>query len=102
MDALAGPGLLTKQTALLLLPLGSLAILWQAGAVPHPWRKRLIDGSAFLGAALLVGGGWYAYNTMRYQDPFGLEPHYASQNPLHSLQGGYFLGILRSYWAAFG
>jgi len=49
-----------------------------------------------------VGGGWYAYNIIRYQDPFGLEPHYASQNPLHSLQGGYFLSILRSYWATFG
>ena len=114
LGGLVGLGLLTKQSALLLLPLGLLAVVWQRGTLfmsPIPRggqvasilrRKMLADGGAFLAVALAVGGWWYARNGILYGDPLGLEPHFAHQIPLVHLGLSEALMTVCSYWAAFG
>ena len=109
LGGLVGLGLLTKQSAMLLLPLGLLAVVWQRGdaffALPSRGgrrRKVLADGGAFLAAALGVGGWWYVRNAILYGDPLGLEPHFASQVPLTHFGLDEALKTARSYWASFG
>ncbi|MDY7076452.1 MAG: glycosyltransferase family 39 protein [Chloroflexota bacterium] len=110
LGGLAGLALLTKQNGLLLLPLGLLAVAWQRGLALPPygrdwkgaWRKLLGDGSAFLAAALGVGGWWYVRNAILYGDLLGLETHFASQVALTHFGLPEVLMMARSYWAAFG
>jgi len=102
LGGLVGLGLLTKQSALLLMPLGLLAVVWQRGAGPFLRRKVLADGGAFLAVALGVGGWWYVRNAILYGDLLGLEPHLAHQVPLAHFGLNEALMTLRSYWAAFG
>ncbi|MCX7682846.1 MAG: glycosyltransferase family 39 protein [Anaerolineae bacterium] len=96
---LAGLGLLTKQSALLLLPLGALAAIWQSG---RPLRTRLADGGIFLSVALAVGGWWYIRNALLYGDPLGLASHFAAQAPLFRFGLREAWMTARSWWAAFG
>lgn len=105
---LAGLGMLTKQSALLVLPVGVLAALLgpntgQAGQslTRHPAR-RLGRATAFAAAALLVGGGWYVSNFLRYGDVLGTGPHYAMQAQPMSFGWEALVQTLESYWAAFG
>ncbi len=107
LGALVGVGILTKQSALLLLPLGGLAILGRY--LPYrkekfPWRQIVVVGAAFGLTALLVGGGWYLYNALRYGigDAMGLATHFRSQPPLTSFGLREMWKVFRSYWAAFG
>ena len=121
LGALVGVGMLTKQSALLLLPLGGLAILGQylPGRRRSEWdsdqtdyqstealrpvlRQIVVEGAAFGLTALLVGGGWYLHNALRYGDPLGVAPHFLSQPPLASFGLAEMWKIFRSYWAAFG
>lgn len=99
LGGLVGVGLLTKQSALLLLPIGLLAAAWQRSS---GWRKMVVDGTAFLLAALAVGGWWYGRNAFLYGDPLGMEPHFASQVPLAHFGLAEAWKAARSYWAAFG
>ncbi len=99
LGSLAGLGLLTKQSALLLLPLGVLAVVWQPR---QAWYRAVADGAIFLAAALAVGGWWYARNSLLYGDPLGLMPHFAHQVPLTHFGLQEFSKVARSYWAAFG
>lgn len=101
LGALVGTGLLTKQSALLLLPLVGLAILWQGGA-HRSWRKVIRDGFAFGLAALLVGGWWYAYNAIAFDDPLGMRVHFESQVALRSFGLREVIAIFETYWAGFG
>ncbi len=98
-----GVGLLTKQSALLLLPIGGLAILGQgdAGKLP-PWRKILADGAAFGLAAVVTGGAWYGYNALSYGDPLGVAPHFSSQMPLVRFGPRELQAVFETYWAGFG
>jgi hypothetical protein len=121
LGALVGVGMLTKQSALMLLPLGGLAILgqhlpgqhrseshsdptdYQSTEAPRPvLRQIVLEGAAFGVTALLVGGGWYLYNALRYGDPLGVAPHFLSQPPLTRFGLREIWKIFRSYWAAFG
>ena len=102
LGGLVGLGLLTKQSGLLLLPLGLLAVLWQRGSRVPSWRKLLADGGAFLAAALGVGGWWYARSAILYNDPLGLEAHFTSQFSLTRFGLDEVVDVMRSYWAAFG
>jgi 4-amino-4-deoxy-L-arabinose transferase-like glycosyltransferase len=102
LGALVGIGALTKQTALLLVPLAGLALLWQRAPAPHPWRTRLLDGTAFGVTALLVGGGWYVYNALAFGDPLGLAPHLDSQMVLPRFTLQHAGAIFETYWAGFG
>ena len=125
VGALVGGGLLAKQSALLLLPLGGLAILGQylpcRGERGSKWdsdptdyqsiealrpvlRQIVVEGAAFGLTALLVGGGWYLHNALRYgiSDTMGLATHFLSQPPLTRFGLAEMWKIFRSYWAAFG
>lgn len=101
----AGVGLaaLVKQSALLLLPLGAVAIVWQtAGADSRAGRKGLVDGIAFGLTALCVGGWWYGMNAVRYGDLLGTATHVQSQVALTGFDLQAAVNSFRSYWAAFG
>jgi hypothetical protein len=102
LGGLAGLGLLTKQSTLLLLPLVLLGIVWQGKSMTLLRRKTLADGGAFLVVALGVGGWWYVRNAVLYNDPMGLEPHFVSQVPLTQFGLRETWMIAHSYWAAFG
>lgn len=103
IGALVGLGLLTKQSALLLLPLGGLAILGQGEykKLP-PWPKILADGLAFGINALLIGGAWYLHNALNYNDVMGLRTHFESQVALSQFGLREILAIFETYWAGFG
>lgn len=114
LGALVGVGMLAKQSAMMLLPLGGLAILgphlpsreqrrpeWYSDQV---LRQVVVEGAAFGVTALLVGGGWYLHNALRYGigDAMGLATHFLSQPPLTSFGLREVWQVFRSYWAAFG
>lgn len=101
--ALIGVGLLIKQSALLLLPVGALAILGQGDAGRlTPWRKALADGLALGCSAALVGSAWYIYNGLTYGDWTGLAPHFASQMLLAHFGLREARAVFETYWAGFG
>jgi len=107
--ALTGLGMLTKQSALMLLPLGVLAVL-VTSVLSSPAKlsvrslvPRMVPAlSAFMAAALLVGGSWYARNYVLTGDFMGTRPHFAIQVALPTFGGEALLLTLQSYWAAFG
>ena len=103
-----GAGLLTKQSALMLLPLGALGALVSAW-VQRPIRfeagaalKGIGRAMAFGVTALLLGGGWYLANAIRHGDPLGTLPHWAIQVPLDRFGWQALLAGFQSYWVAFG
>jgi 4-amino-4-deoxy-L-arabinose transferase-like glycosyltransferase len=102
LGGIVGLSLLTKQSALLLFPLGLLAILWQ-NQDGH-WRlgKVITDGAVFVAVALMVGGWWYVRNAILFNDPLGFAPHFTAQVPLESFTWNDALAILRTYSATFG
>ncbi len=103
LGGLVGLGLMTKQSALLLLPVGGLAIFWQQDrGVSHRWGRVIGNGLAFGVTALGVGGWWYLRNALLYGDPLGLETHFAVQKSLSGFDMSALWMTLRSYWAAFG
>ncbi len=102
IGGLVGLGLLTKQSALLMLPSGLLAVLCQSHHGGRRWAKAAGDSVAFVAAALAVGGWWYARNAILFNDPLGFAPHFAAQVPLESFTWGDVLAILRTYSATFG
>jgi 4-amino-4-deoxy-L-arabinose transferase-like glycosyltransferase/Ni/Co efflux regulator RcnB len=103
LGALAGAGMLTKQSTLILLPLGVLAILGQGPArrLP-PLRKVFCDGCAFGLTACAVGGGWYLRNALRYHDIVGLATHFNSAISLREFGPSEAWAIFETYWAGFG
>ncbi len=102
LGALVGLGLLTKQTALLLLPLGGLAIIGQIPCASRPRKKVFADALAFGGTATLIGGGWYIYNALRYGDLWGTRTHFESQIPLRSFGWQQIVAIFETYWGGLG
>lgn len=102
LGALVGLGLLTKQTALMLLPLGGLAIIGQIPRASRPWKKVFVDALAFGGMVALVGGGWYIYNALRYGDLLGTRPHFQSQIPLRGFGWQQIVAIFETYWGGLG
>lgn len=65
LTLLAGLGLLTKTTAIVLLPLGMVAIWMQ----PHARPKRL---AILVIGSLLIASPWLIRNTVLYGDPLAL------------------------------
>lgn len=103
LGGLVGTGMLTKQSALLLLPLVSATILEQQPVGTRlSWSKILIDGSAFGLTALMVGGGWYLANAIKYDDPLGMQVHFETAIPLHSFGLRQAQALFETYWAGFG
>ncbi len=74
MGILVGLALLTKATAILLLPVAILALVLEARANPSPlgrrdWFPTLRAIGMMLSVALLIGGWWFIRNALLYNDP---------------------------------
>lgn len=103
LGALIGAGLWVKQSTLLLLPVGALAILAQIEwGRPLLWRKLSSDGLALGMTALGVGCAWYGYNAARFGDWSGLQPHFVSQMPLAQFGLRELTTIFETYWVGLG
>ncbi len=115
LGALVGLGLLTKQSALLLLPVVILAVsihAWrQYTKIPSLQRRPFIirrwsfvicHWSLIVVPALVVSGWWYGRNVLLYGDIMGLDPHFAVQTPLARFGLNEAWMVARSYWAGFG
>ncbi|MHB1319446.1 MAG: hypothetical protein ACYCYF_12585, partial [Anaerolineae bacterium] len=114
LGAVVGLGALTKQSALMLLPLGGLGALLSAFARRNAFGapRKHIDKAGFLRgvgratafgvAAIVVGGGWYLANFARYGDLLGTAPHFGIQVALGRFGWKAVLSTLQSYWSAFG
>ncbi|MFN4033700.1 MAG: glycosyltransferase family 39 protein [Fimbriimonadales bacterium] len=69
LGALVGLALTTKATAVLLLPLLGLGVLWGARLHGQSWTRSWLATGLALGVALLMGGWWFVRNAMLYDDP---------------------------------
>lgn len=115
---LAGLAALTKTSALLLLPLAGLCLLWKSwqqtrelSHVEHTWfhryRNNLQTILAFGLTALLTGAWWYGRNLVLYGDPLGISNHtqtlWGRPAPvsLFALLPEIPL-LIRSFWGAYG
>ena len=96
-----GLAALTKQSALVLMPVAALAVLWGAGS-----RRRALEGLVLLAVlTTLISGWWYANNALAYGDPLGFAPHHPPTDdwsPPLSLMLRQLGQALQSYWAVFG
>lgn len=104
---LVGLATLSKTSALLLVPLAGLALLAQARRERLSVSATLGAGGAYAGAALLVGGGWYLRNLVRYGDLLGISSHvdtpWGREAPVALTTLLPELPTLwRSFWAAYG
>ncbi|MBN1921277.1 MAG: glycosyltransferase family 39 protein [Anaerolineae bacterium] len=114
----AGLAALTKTSALLLLPLAGLCLLWQSFRqarqdIPEKrnwlqrYQKTLQAALAFGLTALLTGSWWYIRNLLLYGDPLGISNHtqtlWGRPAPvaLAALVPELPL-LLRSFWGAYG
>ncbi|MCL6431484.1 MAG: glycosyltransferase family 39 protein [Anaerolineae bacterium] len=95
LGGLAGLAMLTKQSGLMLLPLGMLMAAWREGN----WRLRLRDALLFLGAALATGGWWYGRNAVLYGEPSGLATHLVH---VRLPRFPNVVAVLDSFYAQFG
>lgn len=102
LGLVVGLSLLTKQSALLMLPLGGLTILFQAWPQQHRRRHILQNGALFGLSALLVAGWWYGYHAVQYNDPLGMAMHYAAQVPLQSFGLEQIWEIVQTFYGGFG
>jgi|YNPNPStandDraft_1061719.scaffolds.fasta_scaffold00567_11 hypothetical protein len=106
---LAGLAALTKSSALLLLPLGLLALAFargNGGTCPS-LLKRGGWMAALALAAGVIAGWWYVRNAVLYGDPLGLGAHIGT--PWGRAAPASFATLLaelpkvyRSFWGAFG
>jgi hypothetical protein len=112
-----GLALLSKTSALMLLPIALLALVigWRERVAAHkaglggrsrvvfPWRETVL----MLGIAVLVGGWWYLRNWILFDDPLGLNVHintpWGRTEPasLTDLMAE-LPKVFRSFWGAFG
>ena len=104
---LIGLGLLTKQTAVILLP-PTLLVLVEQGR-QQAWSLRRWVNVGLLGMLLvgLVGGSWYANNWWQTGDLLGLTTHNPLPETMHTADRLRFLGeqgwgAFKSFWAAYG
>ena len=104
-----GLALLSKSSALLLVPLVGLATLSTVLDGPGGWRGAMRHATLAPGIAALVGGGWYLRNLWAFDTLYGRELHlampWAREVPasLPEVVADDELWVLFvSYWAAFG
>ncbi len=106
LGALIGLALITKWTALALLPLAGLALLYRA------WRQRAWallwrEGALVLGVALVISGWSFVRSQILYGDPLGIGTKmeiFAPRSPQPT-----WLDLIKelprkeiSFWACFG
>lgn len=108
-----GLAALSKVSALALVPLTlsvvALNTWWRTtDSRPHQRLKVILLRSAIiLGVAFVISGWWYVRNSLLYDDPVGLQTHFATwwkyeqPLPLFALWSQ-LPGVALSFWAAFG
>lgn len=101
-----GLAILSKVSALALLPLAALAMAF-AGWRTRRWARVCRAGLIVLLVTAAVAGWWYARNAILYDDPFGVKTHFetwwAHEEPLSPAEMWARLpAVERSFWAAFG
>jgi 4-amino-4-deoxy-L-arabinose transferase-like glycosyltransferase len=69
LGVLLGLALLTKATAILLLPVVVMGLLLKAYRSGAGWRVGIRHAGIACGIALLIGGWWFVRNTLLYDDP---------------------------------
>lgn len=69
LGILLGLALLTKATAVLLIPVVALGALWQARLQGQRWVQAALGIGIALGLASLLGGWWFVRNALLYNDP---------------------------------
>ncbi len=69
LGLLLGLALITKATAVLLIPVVALGVLWGARLRGQIWGQGALRAGIPLGIALLIGGWWFARNAILYDDP---------------------------------
>lgn len=105
---LLGALLITKQSALALVPLPLIALGVRGIRGRQQWRRLVMDGLAVLGLAALLSGWWFVRNQQLYGDPLGLsafqETFATSDFDATSWQNwrGGLWNLLRSSWGMFG
>ncbi len=104
---LVGLAALTKTSALLLLPIAGLALLWTGVRRSAGRRPILACGAAFIVAAVLVGGWWYGRNGVLYGDLLGISNHtntpWGRPAPVSLLElWPEMPRLVYSFWAAYG
>ncbi|MCR4407466.1 MAG: glycosyltransferase family 39 protein [Anaerolineae bacterium] len=101
-----GLAVLTKESALGLLPLTALAISYVAWRW-RSWRVFLVGGIITAGLVILIAGWWYWRNQVLYGDWLGLETFIAilgkraAPATLRQLWGER-VGFMMAYWGLFG
>jgi 4-amino-4-deoxy-L-arabinose transferase-like glycosyltransferase len=105
LGVVLGLAALTKQSALALLPVAALAVLWGAQSQPRPRRTALVWLVLLAGLVALVAGWWYLTNGLNYGDPLGFRPHQTPQVDWQPTPAEIVRQVgraLRGYWAIFG
>ncbi len=69
LGVLVGLALLTKATAILLLPVVAIGLLLKARRSGAGWRVGVRHAGIACGIALLIGGWWFGRNALLYDDP---------------------------------
>jgi 4-amino-4-deoxy-L-arabinose transferase-like glycosyltransferase len=105
LGVVLGLAALTKQSALALLPVAALAVVWGAQRERRPRRTALIWLALVASLVALVAGWWYLTNGLNYGDPLGFAPHQTPQvewRPTPAEIARQLGQALRGYWAVFG
>ena len=95
LGLLLGVTLLTKLTAVFLVPVAGVVYLIGLARWRDERRSTLFSGLALLGTAALVSGAFFWRNTALYGDPLGSEPyydHYSTNAIPDELRWTYFTG----------
>ena len=109
LGILAGLGVLTKLTCLLVVPTVGLALLYRplANQGRAGWREVVRLGGIVLGLALFIGGWWFVRNVFLYGEPTGMVRQTGvwgvRENAPDLIAAARELGFLHdSLWGVFG
>ena len=109
LGILAGLGVLTKLTCLLVVPTVGLALLYRplADQGHDGWREVVRLGGIVLGLALFIGGWWFVRNVFLYGEPTGMVRQTGvwgvRENAPDLIAAARELGFLHdSLWGVFG
>lgn len=102
-----GAAILCKTSALLLIPLGGITLLYFALQIKLAPAKIIQRLAIFGGCVLLAGSWWYVRNAILYNDPIGITSHidtpWGRTAPVSYWQLMSEIPLLlRSFWAAYG
>lgn len=110
-----GLGLLTKATAVLLIPITAFALALQAVRQAIGWAGAIRQMALVLGVALALGGWWFIRNAVLYNDPLlqrtFVEVFAGTARAEDFLKAGMSFGeylrlvmdwTFRSFWFAYG